>query len=300
MSTTDAKSDAAPVAQTVSKAVPPSTLGEILITGCSSGIGRALALEFRYRGYDVLATARKRESLADLEPLGIATAALDVDDPASIAALELSERPIGMLVNNAGYGLMGAMLDVAPAALRAQFETNVVAVLAMTQAAAPAMLRAKRGRIVNISSVSGVLTTPFAGSYCASKAAVNAMSDALRLELRPFGIDVITVQPGAIRSSFGERATSTIASARPSSQTYSAVADAVAARAVIQQRGAMPAEAFARRLVDELIATHPRSLVRIGPYSRYLPTVRRWLPEPLRDAMLSRRFKLAKLRPARS
>nr|MBF3181138.1 SDR family NAD(P)-dependent oxidoreductase [Pseudomonas aeruginosa] len=134
---------------------------------------------------------------------------LDVNDAAALARLaeelEVEAAGLDVLVNNAGYGAMGPLLDGGVDAMRRQFETNVFAVVGVTRALFP-LLRRKSGLVVNVGSVSGVLVTPFAGAYCASKAAVHALSDALRLELAPFGVEVLEVQPGAIASNFGASA----------------------------------------------------------------------------------------------
>lgn len=275
----------------------PKDAGEVLITGCSSGIGRALAVEFASRGYRVLATARRLESLNDLAARGIATAALDVTDAQSIAALGLGARSVGILINNAGYGAMGPILDVPSGELRTQFETNVVALHAMVAAVAPGMIARGKGRIVNISSVSGVLTTPFAGAYCASKAAVNSLSDAMRVELAPFGVDVITIQPGAIRSSFADNASKADVQA---TSVYAPIAKAVAARASASQRGAMAAERFAAIAADAILHRNPRAVVRIGPHSTELPFIARWIPQRLRDRLLTRRSGLSTLADGRA
>jgi len=182
----------------------------VMITGCSSGIGRALVREFARQGHRVLATARSPESIEDLNGETIRTAQLDVTDPASIeravdGALDLFGR-IDIVVNNAGYGLIGPVAELDLDELRTQLETNVVGVVAVIRAVVPQMVERRSGRIVNIGSVSGVTATPFSGAYCASKAAVHLISDSLRMELAPFGIRVITVQPGAVESRFGERA----------------------------------------------------------------------------------------------
>ena len=180
-----------------------------LITGCSSGIGRALAEAFQQAGYQVWATARKAEDLAALSAAGFHAVQLDVND--GLALGQLAERlkteagGLDVLINNAGYGAMGPLLDGGVEAMRKQFETNVFALIGVTRALFP-LLRQNKGLVVNIGSVSGVLVTPFAGAYCASKAAVHALTDALRLELAPFSIEVMEVQPGAIASSFGANA----------------------------------------------------------------------------------------------
>ena len=180
----------------------------VFITGCSTGIGRALALACLERGDLVFATARKIESLNDIEHERLVPIALDVNDDAAIAKAMaiVTERVhhIDLLVNNAGYAAMGPVLELSHDKLLAQFETNVFAPLAITRAALPLLRAANGSQVVNVGSVSGILTTPFSGAYCATKAALHSLSDAMRMELAPFKIRVITVQPGAIQSSFGE------------------------------------------------------------------------------------------------
>ncbi|MBF3045993.1 SDR family NAD(P)-dependent oxidoreductase, partial [Pseudomonas aeruginosa] len=152
---------------------------------------------------------RKEDDVRALAEAGFQAVQLDVNDAAALARLaeELGVEAAGLdvLVNNAGYGAMGPLLDGGVEAMRRQFETNVFAVVGVTRALFP-LLRRKSGLVVNVGSVSGVLVTPFAGAYCASKAAVHALSDALRLELAPFGVEVLEVQPGAIASNFGASA----------------------------------------------------------------------------------------------
>ena len=180
-----------------------------LITGCSSGIGRALADAFKGAGYQVWASARKVEDVAALAAAGFTAVQLDVNDGPALEQLsaQISQQHGGLdvLINNAGYGAMGPLLDGGVSAMQRQFETNVFAIVGVTRAMF-ALLRQSKGLVVNIGSVSGILVTPFAGAYCASKAAVHALSDALRMELAPFGIRVMEVQPGAIASSFARNA----------------------------------------------------------------------------------------------
>lgn len=175
----------------------------VLITGCSSGIGRALADAFKQAGFDVWASARRSEDVAALASAGFNAVQLDVNDSAALAQLAGQVGELDVLINNAGYGAMGPLLDGGTQAMQQQFETNVFSVVGVTQALFPA-LRRRKGLVVNIGSVSGVLVTPFAGAYCASKAAVHALSDALRMELAPFGVRVMEVQPGAIDTSFAK------------------------------------------------------------------------------------------------
>lgn len=269
----------------------------VLITGCSTGIGQALARVLHRRGLTVIATARRPESLAVLAAEGIGTATLDVDSQASIDALmqtlDGQGITIDMLINNAGYGAMGPLAEMPGDVLRRQFETNVFGLMAVTRAVIPGMVARGQGRIVNLGSVSGILTTPFAGAYCASKAAVHALSDALRLELAPFGLAVILIQPGGIQSEFGANASAAV-SAQPAG-LYAPVADAIAARANASQDHATPVNVFVEAMADAVLAPSPAAIVTLGSGSTLLPALQRWLPVSWRDRLLSRRFSLARL-----
>lgn len=273
-----------------------------IVTGAGSGIGRALALQAQARGHVVYATDRDEHALADLGAQGLRTQVLDVTSAQDIAALiqrlETDRAEPTVLINNAGFGAMAPLADISPARLRSQFEVNVIAVVSLSQALIPGMAARGIGRIVNIGSVSGIVATPFAGAYCASKSAVHAISDAMRMELAPFGIEVITVQPGAIRSSFGAAASRSMIGDVPPDSLYAPVADAIEARAQAGQRGALSAEAFARRTLDAVLAARPAPVVRIGPHTLLLPLLKRYLPVRLLDRILSARFKLNRLQRA--
>ena len=186
----------------------------VLITGCSTGIGRATAERLAGKGWSVYATARRPESIADLEAKGCRTLALDVQDEesmkAAVAAVEDAEGAVGALVNNAGYGVHGAVEETSMQDVRDQFETNLFGLARLTQLALPGMRKQHWGKIVNISSMGGILTFPGGGFYHASKHALEALSDALRFEVRPFGVDVSVVEPGIIKTSFGETAVGTV------------------------------------------------------------------------------------------
>jgi len=266
-----------------------------LITGCSSGIGRALADAFQGAGYQVWATARRDEDVAALGQAGFRGILLDVNDEPAVERLaELLQREAGgldVLINNAGYGAMGPLLDGGSQAIRRQFETNVFAVVGVTRALFPA-LRARRGLVVNIGSVSGVLVTPFAGAYCASKAAVHALNDALRLELAPFGIEVMEVQPGAIASNFGANASREMAAVVSENSAWWPLRQFIQARAAASQDKPTPANDFARALLAAAQKSPRPRLVRIGNGSRALPLLSRWLPTGLLDKVLKKRFGL--------
>ena len=176
----------------------------IMITGCSSGIGRNLASRLSSTGYTVVATARDVDTLADL-PVALRLP-LDVTRPESIqAAVEKTIQRFGcidVLVNNAGYAVRGAVEEVPVEQAQRMFDTNLFGVMRMVQAVVPHMRAQKAGRIINISSVVGKLVTPANGTYSASKFALEGMSNALRLELAPFGIQVVLVEPGSIKTPF--------------------------------------------------------------------------------------------------
>src|SRR3954453_4311006 len=182
----------------------------VLITGCSTGIGRATAERLAAGGHTVDGTARKPESIADLEAKGCRTMALDVTDEESmrsaVEAVQQAEGAVGALVNNAGYSQSGAIEDVSMESVRRQFETNVFGLLRMCQLVLPGMRRQGSGRIVNISSMGGKLIFPGGGIYHATNHAVEAMSDALRFEVRGFGIGVSIVEPGLIKTEFAAAA----------------------------------------------------------------------------------------------
>jgi NAD(P)-dependent dehydrogenase (short-subunit alcohol dehydrogenase family) len=267
----------------------------VLITGCSSGIGAALAEEFHARGYQVYATARQVESLATLVSCGMHALTLDVTDPASIAAAVATvARDTGrldILVNNAGYGQGGAVLDLSADALRRQFETNVIAPVQVARAFMPLMLARRRGRIVNVGSISGIVTTPFAGAYCASKAALHALSDAMRLELAPFGIDVVTVQPGKVVSKGLETAGRMLC--LPQDSIYQSFTEGMQRRVKFSREGAMPTRDYARQAVTKILADPAPATVRGGPLSLRLPLLQRLLPTRVFDGRLRKMFGLA-------
>ena len=271
----------------------------VFITGCSTGIGRALALACLERGDLVFATARKIESLSDIEHERLVPIALDVNDDAAIAKAMaiVTERVhhIDLLVNNAGYAAMGPVLELSHDKLLAQFETNVFAPLAVTRAALPLLRAANGGQVVNIGSVSGILTTPFSGAYCATKAALHSLSDAMRMELAPFKIRVITVQPGAIQSSFGENSLSSVSGLIAEDSLYEPVKADIEARAMASQQHPTTAADFCATLL-RILKDNPGAVVRIGNGSMALPLMRRLFPISWLDAILSKKFGLNKLR----
>jgi NAD(P)-dependent dehydrogenase (short-subunit alcohol dehydrogenase family) len=252
--------------------------GAILITGCSSGIGRATAQHLADSGHMVYATARRPESLSELERAGCRTLGLDVLDEQSMAAavaeIEAEHGAVGALVNNAGYSVSGAIEALPLEAIRAEFETNFFGGLRLAQLVLPGMRRAGAGRIVNLSSLAGRVTMPGAGAYAASKYAIEAISDAMRFEVRGFGVHVIVIEPGPIRTAFTETANSALTRAGngPYAAYHAAVAkaDADTDESFIAGTPKRVARTIARALRDD----RPRTRYRVTAVARVVPAVR--------------------------
>ena len=275
-------------------------LQNVVITGAGSGLGRALALEFRNRDFTVYATDLNPEPLEEMAHLGIRGVQLDVNSADDIVALvrRLEEDGVSpdILINNAGIAAIAPLAEISLDRLRLQFETNVFSIIALCQAVIPSMVKKGGGRIVNIGSISGIMTSPFAGAYCATKSAVHALSSALRMELAPFGIKVITMQPGGIRSNFGAAAARGVAEQIAPGSLYYAASDAMVARAQAGQENAAPAEDVARQMIDAVLADNPAPVVRMGAQSVLLPLMQRYLPTRTRERILSSKFQLDRIK----
>ncbi len=271
----------------------------ILITGCSSGIGAALAREFHARGHRVIATGRKLEALAPLAAAGMRSWVLDVTDAASIEGLvrSLGDEPLDLLINNAGYGQFGAMTDQTVADLRAQFDTNVFAPVALTGALLPSLRRSAQPCVAHVGSISGLVPTPFSGAYAASKAALHAVADAMRMELASFGIRVVTVQPGGIVSNFGNAGSEHIH--MPPASPFQPMSKLILRRAKVSQLQATPTEVFARTVARHLLDPSSGPICRTGKRSLILPLMKRLLPTRWMDRTLRQRFGLAAFVSAR-
>ncbi|AZF30476.1 Oxidoreductase, short-chain dehydrogenase/reductase family [Pseudomonas sp. R4-35-07] len=263
----------------------------VLITGCSSGIGRALADAFKAAGYAVWASARRTDDVAALAAAGFNAVQLDVNDPGALQRLAEQLSELDVLVNNAGYGAMGPLLDGGTEAMQRQFETNVFSIVGVTQALFPA-LRRGRGLVINIGSVSGVLVTPFAGAYCASKAAVHALSDALRMELAPFGVRVMEVQPGAIDTHFAKTAGAQAELLIKEQSPWWPLREGIRARSQASQDKPTSVSKFAADVLKAVQQTRPPRLLRSGNGSRALPLMAALLPKGLLETVLKKRFGL--------
>jgi short-subunit dehydrogenase len=270
----------------------------VLVTGCSTGIGRATAEHLASKGWKVYATARRLESIADLEAKGCKLLALDVCDESSmqsaVSAVEQAEGAVGVLINNAGYSQSGAVESVPLDQVRRQFETNVFGLVRMVQLVLPGMRRQGWGKIVNISSMGGKLTFPGGGFYHGTKHAVEAISDALRWEVRGFGIDVVVIEPGLIKTQFGETAVGSIDGAGedgPYAEFNEAVGTATAGvyEGPMARLGAGP-EAVAKKIEKAISARRPKTRYPVTASARLALTQRRLLTDRMWDAMLGSQF----------
>jgi NADP-dependent 3-hydroxy acid dehydrogenase YdfG len=269
----------------------------VLITGCSTGIGRATAQRLASGGMNVWATARRLESVADLEQAGCKTLALDVTDEesmrAAVAAVEQADGAIGALVNNAGYSQSGAVETVPMDDVRRQFETNVFGLLRMCQLVLPGMRREGRGRIVNLSSMGGKLVFPGGGIYHATKYAVEAISDAMRFEVRGFGVYVSIIEPGLIKTSFGETAHGSVPQQEdgPYAKFNAAVAKttAEAYEGPLAKLGGEP-DAVAKVVERAITARRPRTRYKVTASARLAMANRALLPDRGWDAFVGTQF----------
>jgi len=265
----------------------------VLITGCSSGIGWATAERLARRGWAVYATARNVEEISPLAERGCRLLPLDVTDEDSmrdaVAEVERIEGAVGVLINNAGYSQSGAVEEVPMQKVRRQFETNVFGLVRMCQLVLPGMRRQGFGRIVNLSSMGGKLTFPGAGFYHASKHAVEAISDALRFEVRGFGVEVVVIEPGVIRTGFAQTAVDLMGEG---SGPYAGF-DAGVARMTREnyERGPLAAlgggpEAVAETIERAVSAARPRARYTVTPSAKLLILARRLLPDRVWDAVV--------------
>ena len=269
----------------------------ILLTGASAGIGHATALALAASGHRVIAAARRTaalEALAAQSP-AIVPLRLDLADPASIAAAlrevdRITEgRGVDVLVNNAGYATAGALAELSDADLRAQFETNVFGLMTLTRGVLPAMLERRAGRIINVSSVSGRIPAPVLGAYHASKYALEALSDALRMEVASFGVQVVIVEPGTIRTEFASRTLGEATRARRAESRYAAIyARAAELEARFERMAATPApvvRAIVRAIESRRPAARyvaPRRFLALIALVKLLPTC--WVDAAMRRA----------------
>jgi NADP-dependent 3-hydroxy acid dehydrogenase YdfG len=271
----------------------------VLITGCSTGIGRATAERLARAGLPVYATARRPESIEDLKGRGCKTLALDVTDEESMRAavgqVEQAEGAVGALVNNAGYSQSGAIESVRLDDVRKQFETNVFGLLRMCQLVLPGMRRQHHGRIVNISSMGGRLVFPGGGAYHGTKFAVEAISDAMRFEVRGFGVHVVLIEPGLIKTEFGTAASSSIETGTDGDGPYAEFNEAVSKTTAEAYEGNMSRlaagpDAVAAAIEKAITARNPRPRYKVAASARVMLGLRALLPDRAWDLAVGSSF----------
>lgn len=274
----------------------------VLISGCSSGIGAATAAALAQAGHTVYATARQAETLADLEALGCHPLELDVTSEdsmiAAVTAVEAEHGKVGTLINNAGYAEYGPIEETDLERVRTMFETNVFGLARLTQLVLPAMRRSRSGRIVNIGSMGGRITFPVGGFYHATKYAVEAISDALRVEVKPFGIDVILVEPGLIRTRFESRLNEGLEGGTPAHGEATAYEDLLAASDKRTTSGyandfiATNPENVAAVILEAVESTRPRARYVVTSAAKALINLRRFGGDRMWDAAMRKQYDL--------
>ena len=271
----------------------------VLITGCSTGIGRATAERLAGAGHTVYATARKLEAIEDLKAKGCHTLALDVTDEtsmqAAVTAVEEAEGAVGALVNNAGYSQSGAVESVKLDDIRRQFETNVFGLIRMSQLVLPKMRERGEGRVVNVGSMGGKLTFPGGGIYHATKYAVEAISDAMRFELGGFGVQVVLIEPGLITTEFAAAAVGSMNSGNGDDGPYAEFNQAVAASTVGAYEGPTAKlgggpETVAKAIEKAITTSRPKARYPVTPSARLIMGQRALLTDRMWDAFVGTQF----------
>ncbi|HEY4456607.1 MAG TPA: SDR family NAD(P)-dependent oxidoreductase [Pseudonocardiaceae bacterium] len=271
----------------------------VLITGCSSGIGHAIARAALKAGLPTYATARKPETIADLAEAGARVLALDVTDETSrqqaIAQVEAEHGAVGALINNAGYAQAGPVEEVPLDAVRAQFETNVFGLVRLCQLALPGMRARGSGTIVNLGSAGGLMAFPGSSAYDMTKWSLEALSDALRAEVRRFGVRVVLLEPGGVPTNFATVQANTWPDS--SNGPYAAFArnhhERMARYANEGAPGMSTPDKVAAITLKAVQAKNPRARYKIGMPPRVMPLLYRTLPNRTWDALVARLFPMA-------
>jgi short-subunit dehydrogenase len=267
----------------------------ILITGSTSGIGRHAALHLARLGHRVFATGRNDAALAQLKaeaPSTLETIRLDVTSAASIEEArsrvdELTNiRGVDVLVNNAGYGMLGPTEMISDGEMRAQYETNVFGLMNVTRAFLPAMHARGSGRIVNVSSIGGLITLPLFGVYNSTKYAVESLSDAMRLELAPFGIQVSLIEPGVIDTGFTDRSMQEIERFRAADSRYAPVLARTEEMRKSSDRLAVSPKCISKAIEHASTASRPHARYVAPLRAAIMVAIAKWIPTRWRDALL--------------
>jgi NAD(P)-dependent dehydrogenase (short-subunit alcohol dehydrogenase family) len=282
----------------------------VLITGGTDGLGRAAALLLAEKGYRVFATGRSAEKRAELDraaaakKLPLETMGLDVCDEGSVTRgvqqILQQAGAIDVLINNAGVGMAAVVEELKLEDLRRLYETNIFGLLRVTQAVLPHMRKRGQGRILMLSSASGLVTPPLSAAYSSSKHAVEAISNALRLEMYPFNVEVVLIEPGYIMTNFQEAAKELAqeyvdgAAASPYARVYSGALEG--ANSSRRESKTTP-EDCARVMLEAIEASHPKARYLVTPLAKWVAFGRRVLPDTLLDSFLRRKFGIERQEP---
>ena len=268
----------------------PANKKVALVTGASSGLGKAFAGALLNEGLSVYAAARRLELMADLATRGATPIKMDITREDEVAAavqrIEREQGGVDVLINNAGFGMFGAMEDTTIGDARYQFEVNLFGLARLTQLLLPSMRNKRAGKIINISSMGGKIYTPLGSWYHASKHAVEGWSDCLRLELSPFNIDVVIIEPGVIATEFGDVMTAPMLK-RSGSGPYSKMADAVAAGVkALETRGASHPQVIVDLVLKSERARKPKTRYAGGKYAKPMLLIRKWFGDRVFDRIV--------------
>lgn len=267
-----------------------------MVTGASSGIGKEIVKQLLVDGYVVFAAARRIERMADLKQLGAIPLKMDISNASdiskAISTIHQTHAGIDVLVNNAGFGLYGAVEDTSLEDARYQFEVNVFGLAHLTQEVLPHMRNKRFGRIVNISSIIGKIYCPLGSWYCASKHALEGWSDCLRIELAPFGIDVVLVEPGIIQTEFGSTALGPMQE-RSGKSAYAHMTQllAVAMEKSYRQNKRSHPSVVARTISKALKSKKPKTRYAVGQMAKPLLFARRWISDRIFDKLIMMQLK---------
>ncbi|WP_316753855.1 oxidoreductase [Pedobacter gandavensis] len=261
----------------------------VLVTGASAGIGRATAIYLAQNGYLVYGAARRMDKMQDLKPYGIRPIALDLanDESITVCVGEIFNEvgSIDILVNNAGFGCEGAIEDVTMEKARYQMEVNVFGAMRLSQLALPEMRKKNYGKIINISSVGGKIALPLGGWYHASKFAIEALSDSMRMEVRPFGIDVIVIEPGGIKSEWGNIALESLVNVSGNSAYKEMVKGAEKGFRQTEKNNSEPI-VIARLIKKVIEAVRPSTRYAGGSMAKPMLFLRSILPDRILDRLI--------------
>jgi len=274
-----------------------------LVTGASSGIGKAVAERLLKDGFAVYVAARRLDQMADLEQAGAITLKMDITQEADVQAvvdrITTDHGGLDVLVNNAGFGLYGAIEDVTIDEARYQFDVNLFGLARLTQLLLPGMRQkaatTRAGRIFNVSSVGGKIYTPLGGWYHATKHALEGFSDSLRMELEPHGIDVVIIEPGLILTEFGDHIADPVME-RSGEGAYAELAEGMSAsiRGAYERRDGSPPSVIADVIATAIAASKPKTRYAAGKMAKMLLRSRALMSDRMFDGVV--RKELAKLR----